>query len=81
MKTTYYNNYMSREGRNHMFNQNLTRADLEFLDMLRETAKYPEDYVYYGQQVELLIGSLDTPEDFLNYLKRIEELYGKNKKE
>lgn len=64
-----------------MFNKDLTRADLEFLDMLRETAKYPEDYVYYGQQVELLIGSLDTPEDFLNYLKRIEELYGKNKKE
>jgi hypothetical protein len=61
-----------------MFNKDLTRADLEFLDMLRNTAKYPEDYIYYGQQVELLIGSLDTPEDFLEYLKRIEELYGKD---
>ena len=58
-----------------MFNQNLTRADLEFLDMLRETAKYPEDYMYYAQQVELLIGSLDTPEDWHDYFKRIEELY------
>lgn len=61
-----------------MFNKDLTRADLEFLDMLRNTAKYPEDYIYYGQQVELLIGSLDTPEDFLEYLKRIKELYGKD---
>ena len=58
-----------------MFNNKLTRADLEFLDMLRETAKYPEDYIYYGQQVELLIGSLDTPEDWHSYFKRIEELY------
>ena len=61
-----------------MFNKDLTRADLEFLDFLRNTAKYPEDYIYYGQQVELLIGSCDTPEDFLEYLKRIEELYGKD---
>ena len=61
-----------------MFNKDLTRADLEFLDFLRNTAKYPEDYIYYGQQVELLIGSFDTPEDFLEYLKRIEELYGKD---
>lgn len=58
-----------------MFNKNLTRADLEFLDMLRETAKHPEDYLYYGQQVELLIGSLDTNEDWLAYFKRLEELY------
>lgn len=58
-----------------MFNQNLTRADLEFLDMLRETAKYPEDYLYYNQMVDVLIGSLDTNEDWIAYFKRIEELY------
>ena len=58
-----------------MFNQDLTRKDLEFLDMLRETAKYPEDYLYYNQMVDVLIGSLDTPEDWHNYLQRIEELY------
>lgn len=63
-----------------MFNTELTRKDIEFLDMLREKAKYPEDYMYYGQQVELLIGSLDTPEDWLAYFKRIEELYGKDDK-
>ncbi len=62
------------------FNTNLTRKDIEFLDMLRETAKYPEDYIYYGEQVELLIGSLDTVEDFLQYLSRIKELYGEDDK-
>lgn len=62
-----------------MFNQNLTRKDLDYLDMLRETAKYPEDYLYYGQMVEELIGSLDTNEDWLAYFKRIEELYKEEK--
>ena len=60
-----------------MFNENLTRKDLDFLDMLRETAKYPEDYLYYGQMVEELVGDLSEPEEFLKYLKRIKELYGK----
>lgn len=58
-----------------MFNKNLTRADLDYLDMLRETAKHPEDYLYYGQQVEILIGDLSDPKDFLEYLHRVEELY------
>lgn len=62
------------------FNTNLTRKDIEFLDMLRETAKFPEDYMYYGQMVEELIGSLDTIEDFLQYLSRIKELYGEDDK-
>lgn len=57
------------------FNKNLTRADLEFLDMLRETAKHQEDFLYYGQQVEILIGDLSDPKDFLEYLHKVEELY------
>jgi hypothetical protein len=61
-----------------VFNTELTRKDIEFLDMLRETAKYPEDYMYYGQMVEVLIGSLDTDEDWRLYFKRINELYGKD---
>lgn len=62
-----------------MFNKNLCRADLEFLDMLRETAKYPEDFLYYGQMVEKLIGDLSDPKEFLEYLARIKELYGDDK--
>jgi hypothetical protein len=60
------------------FNTDLTRKDIEFLDMLRDTAKYPEDYLYYNQMVDVLIGSLDTNEDWLAYFKRIKELYGKD---
>lgn len=63
-----------------MFNENLTRKDLEFLDMLRNTAKYPEDWIYYGQMVEQLIGDLSNPEEFLKYLRRIKELYRKDEK-
>lgn len=62
------------------FNTNLTRKDIEYLDMLRDTARFPEDYMYYGQMVEELIGSLDTPGDWSAYFKRIEELYGKGDK-
>ena len=61
-----------------MFNENLTRKDLDFLDMLRNNLRYPEDYLYYGQMVEELVGDLSEPEEFLKYLKRIKELYGKD---
>lgn len=64
-----------------MFNESLTKKDLQYLDMLRSTAKYPEDWIYYGQMVEQLIGDLSSPEEFLKYLRRIEKLYGNDSEE
>lgn len=61
------------------FNEKLSRADLQFLDDLYEFAnksKYVDDMVYFQQQVELLIGDLDSPIEWKKYLRKIEELYG-----
>lgn len=62
-----------------MFNNKLNKADLEFLDDLYNFAKkskHVDDFAYFQQQVELLIGDLDSPIAWKQYLRRIEELYG-----
>ncbi len=64
------------------FNNKLNKADLQFLDDLYEFAKkskHVEDMMYFHEQVELLIGDLDSPIDWKQYLRRIEELYGYKK--
>lgn len=60
------------------FNKNITKNDLDFLDSLYEVAKKSkrlEDYYYYSEQVEILIGDLSDPKEFLAYLHKVEELY------
>lgn len=61
------------------FNERLNEADLAFLDDLYKFAqksKYVDDMAYFQQQVELLIGNLDSPIEWQKYLRRIEEIYG-----
>lgn len=65
-----------------MFNQNLNKADIQFLDDLYNFAKkskHVEDFAYFQQMVELVIGDLDSPIEWHKYLRRIEELYENNK--
>ena len=62
-----------------MFNNKLSKADIQFLDDLYEFAKkskHIEDFEYFQQIVELVIGDLDSPIAWKQYLRRIEELYG-----
>ena len=61
------------------FNEKLNKSDLDFLDSLYKVAKkskYVDDMIYFQQQVELLIGDLESPVDWHKYLKRIEDIYG-----
>ena len=65
-----------------MFNEKLSKADLQFLDDLYNFAmnsKHIEDFAYFQQQVELLIGDLNSPIEWKKYLRKIEELYGYKK--
>ncbi len=64
------------------FNDKLNKSDLDFLDSLYQVAKksgHIQDWMYYRQQVELLIGNLDSPEEWHKYLQRIETIYGHKK--
>ena len=65
-----------------MFNDKLSKDDLDFLDRIYEIAKqskYVEDMAYFQQQVELLIGDLESPIEWYKYMRRIEEIYGYRK--
>ena len=67
-----------------MFNDKLSKDDLDFLDRIYEIAKqskYVEDMVYFQQQVELIIGDLDSPIEWYKYMRRIEEIYGYKKED
>ena len=66
------------------FNEKLNKADLQFLDDLYEFAKkskHIEDYNYFQQQVELLIGDLDSPVEWQKYLRHLEQMDFSYKKE
>ena len=60
-----------------MFNDKITREDIEYLDMLYKTADSAEDVKFWADQTEQIIGSLEDPEEMVKYLRKIEELYGK----
>ena len=65
-----------------MFNDKLNKSDLDFLDSLYKVAqqsKHVDDIAYFQQQVEELIGDLESPLDWEMYLRRIEEIYGNKK--
>ena len=64
------------------FNEKLNEADLQFLDDLyafAKKSKHIEDYEFFKQQVELLIGDLDSPVEWQKYLRRLEQIDYKNK--
>jgi hypothetical protein len=64
------------------FNEKLNASDLQFLDDLYEFArksKHVEDFNYFQQQVELLIGDLDSPVEWAKYLRRLEQIDYKKK--
>lgn len=59
--------------------ENFNESDLDVLDSLYKVAKkskYVDDMIYFQQQVELLIGDLESPVDWKKYLRRIEDIYG-----
>lgn len=58
-----------------MFNDKLTKADIEYLDSLYKTAYSAEDIKFWADESERIIGSLEDPEEMLAYLHKIEELY------
>lgn len=62
-----------------MFNDKLSKADIQFLNDLYEFAKkskHVDDFAYFQQQVELLIGDLESPIEWVKYLRHLEKLYG-----
>lgn len=71
-------NHNKQKGAINLFNDKLSKMDLEFLDDLYAAAKrskHVEDFEYFQQMVELVIGDLDSPIEWHKYLRRIEELY------
>jgi hypothetical protein len=63
--------------------EKLNEVDLQILDDIYEFAKrceYIDDIIYFKQQVELLIGDLESPVAWQKYMHKLEEIYGyKNK--
>lgn len=71
-------NHNKQKGAINLFNDKLSKVDLQFLDDLYAAAKrskHVEDFEYFQQMVELVIGDLDSPIEWYKYLRRIEELY------
>lgn len=61
--------------------EKLNEADLQILDDLYECVEkrckhIVEDFDYFKQQVELLIGDLESPITWKPYLRKLEEIYG-----
>ena len=59
-----------------MFNDKITRADLDYLDNLYKTAYSAESVKFWADEFTDIVGDLDSPEEMLAYLHKIEELYG-----
>lgn len=62
-----------------MFNDKITKQDLEYLDNLYKTAYSAESMKFWADEFNDIVGSLDEPEEMLAYLHKVEELYGKDK--
>lgn len=61
-----------------MFNDKITKQDLEYLDNLYKTAYSAESMKFWADEFNDIVGSLDEPEEMLAYLHKVEELYGKD---
>ena len=62
------------------FNEKLSKDDLDFLDRIYDIARksnHVDDFTYFQQQVELLIGDLDSPVEWYKYMRRIEDICDK----
>lgn len=60
-----------------MFNDKITREDIDYLDNLYKTAYSAESVKFWADEFNDIVGDLDSPEEMLAYLRKIEELYGK----
>jgi hypothetical protein len=57
-----------------LFNDKITKQDLEYLDNLYKTAYSAESMKFWADEFNDIVGSLDEPEEMLAYLHKVEEL-------